>query len=85
MFLAIQTFLSCRFLLAVDSLSPRWTGSSSRFIDPLKDSPKQVPEHGHFGHLEGHVARVASDLGADLDQLPMELGERPVFKFPPPC
>jgi hypothetical protein len=33
-FLAIQTHLSCRFLLAVDSLRLRRNGSSPQFIDP---------------------------------------------------
>ena len=33
-FLAIQTHLSCRFLLAVDSLGLRRSGSSSQFINP---------------------------------------------------
>ena len=33
-FLAIQTHLSCRFLLAVDSLGLRRSGSSSQIINP---------------------------------------------------
>ena len=67
-FLAIQTHLSCRFLLAVDSLGLRRSGSSSQFIDPPQDFPKQVPGHGDFGQLERDVAAMAHDLGADLDQ-----------------
>jgi hypothetical protein len=51
-FSAIQTHSSCRFLLAVDSLGLRWSGSSSQFIDPPQDFPKQVPGHGNFGQLE---------------------------------
>ncbi len=48
-FLAIQTHLSCRFLLAVDSLGLRRSGSLSQFIDPPQDVPKRVREHGDFG------------------------------------
>ncbi len=66
--LAIQTHPSCRFLLAVDFLGLRWSGSSSQFIDPPQDFPKQVPGHGDFGQLERDVATVAHDLGPDLDQ-----------------
>ncbi len=42
-FLAIQTHLSCRFLLAVGSLGLRRSGFSSQFLDPPQDFPKQVP------------------------------------------
>jgi hypothetical protein len=68
-FLAIQTHSSCRFLLAVDSLGLRRSGSSSQFIDPSQDSPKQVPGHGDFGQLERDVPTVPDHLGPDLDQL----------------
>ena len=66
-FLAIQTHLSCRFLLAVDSLGLRRSGSSSQFIDPPQDFPKQVPGHGDFGQLERDVAAMAANFGPDLD------------------
>ena len=36
-FLAIQTHLSCRFLLAVDSLGLRRSGSSSQIINQAQD------------------------------------------------
>ncbi len=68
-FLAIQTHPSCRFLLAVDSLGLRRSGSWSQFIDPPQDFPKQVPGHGDFGKLEHDVAAVADNFGPDLDQL----------------
>ncbi len=68
-FLAIQTHLSYRFLLAVDSLGLRRSGSSSQFIDPPQDFPKQVPGHGDFGHLERDVPAMADNFGPDLDQL----------------
>ncbi len=68
-FLAIQTHLSYRFLLVVDSLGLRRSGSSSQFIDPPPDFPKQVPGHGDFGHLERDVPAMADNFGPDLDQL----------------
>ncbi len=68
-FLAIQTHPSCRFLLDVDSLDLRRSGSSSKFIDPPQDFPKHVPGHGDFGQLERDVPTVAHDPGPDLDQL----------------
>ncbi len=68
-FLAIQTHPSCRFLLAVDSLDLRRSGSSSQFIDPPQDFLKQVPGHRDFGQMERDVATVAHDLGANLDHL----------------
>jgi hypothetical protein len=68
-FLAIQTHPSCRFLLAVGSLGLRRSGSSSQFIHPPQDFPKQVPGHADFGQLERDVPAMADDLGADLDEL----------------
>ena len=44
-FLAIQTHLSCRFLLAVDSLGLRRSGSSSQITNQAQDFPEQVPRH----------------------------------------
>ena len=41
-FLSVQTYPARRFLLAVHSLLLRWRGSSSQFIDPPQDFPKQV-------------------------------------------
>ncbi len=65
--LVIQTHLSCRFLLAVDSLGLRRSGSSSLFIAPPQDFPKQVPGHGDFGQLERDVPAMAANFGPDLD------------------
>ncbi len=36
-------------------LGLRRSGSSSQFIDPPQDFPKQVPGHGDFGQLERDV------------------------------
>ena len=68
-FVVIHTHPFRRFYLAVKFLGLRRSGSSSQFIDPLQDFPKQVPGHGDFGQLERDVATVAHDLGPDLDQL----------------
>ncbi len=65
-FLAIQTHLSCRFLLAVDCLGLRRSGSSSQFIDPPQEFPKQVPRHGNLRQLERDVATVPDDLAPIL-------------------
>lgn len=45
----------------------------------LQDVGEQAPRHGNLGHLEGDIAPVADDLGADLDQLLLEAGQRPVL------
>ena len=84
-FLAIQTHLSCRFLLAVDSLGLRRSGSSSQFIDPPQDFPKQVPGHGDFGQLERDVPAMADNFGPDLDQLLSWRGQRPVLDLLRQC
>jgi hypothetical protein len=36
-----------------------------------------LPWDGDLGHLEGDVAAVADDLGADLDQLLLQACQRP--------
>jgi hypothetical protein len=66
-FLVIQTHLSRHFHLAVDFLGLHWGVSSSQFIDPPKDFPKQVPGHDDFGQLERDVPAMAANFGPDLD------------------
>ncbi len=78
-FSAIQAYLFRTFHLAVDSLGLRRSGSSSQFIDPPQDFPKQVPRHGDFGQLERDVPGMAHDLGPDLDQLLAQGGQRSVL------
>ena len=68
-FLAIQTHLSCRFLLAVDWLSLRRSGSSSQIINQPQDYFEQASRNSHFGQLEGDVAAMSDNLGTDLHQL----------------
>ena len=68
-FPVIQTRTSCRFLLAVDFLGLRRSGSSSKFIDPPQDIPNQVPEHSDFGQLEHDVPAMAANFGPNLDDL----------------
>ncbi len=63
-FLATQTRPSCRFLLAVDSLGLRRSGSSSQFIDPPQDFPKQVPGHGDFAPLMASLGEHGHGLGS---------------------
>ena len=45
--------------------------------DQRQDFLEHLPRHRDLGHLEGHVAAVADDLGADLDQLLPQAGQRP--------
>ncbi len=68
-FLATQTHLSCRFLPAVNSLGLLRSGSSSQFIDPPRDFPKQVPGNGDSGQFERDVPAMADIFGTDLDEL----------------
>ena len=65
-FLAIQTHLSCRFLLAVDSLGLRRSGSSSQIINQAQDFPEQVPRHRHLSQLERNVAAMSDNLTSPL-------------------
>ena len=78
-FLAIQTHLSCRFLLAVDSLGLSRSGSSSQIINQAQDFPEQVPRHRHLSQLERNVAAMSDNLGPDLHQLVAQRRHRPVL------
>src|ERR1700752_4950817 len=42
-----------------------------------KISVNNLPRHRGLGHLDRDVATVADDLGADLDQLLAQAGQRP--------
>src|SRR5215475_844813 len=41
-------------------------------------SGEQAPWNRDLGHLEGNIATVADELGADLDQLLLQARQRPV-------
>jgi phosphoglycolate phosphatase-like HAD superfamily hydrolase len=49
-----------------------------QFGDHTQDVGEQVSQNGDPGHLERHVARMAHDLRADLDQLLLQARQRPV-------
>ncbi len=66
-FLAIQTHLTCRFLLSIDSLNLRRSGSWSQIINQAQDVGEQASRDCDLGKLERDIATVANDLGADLD------------------
>ncbi len=68
-FSAIQTHPSCHFHLAVDVPGLRRSGSSSQIINQAQDVGEQASRDCDLGKLERHIATVADDLGADLDQL----------------
>jgi hypothetical protein len=68
-FSAIQTHLSCCFLLAVDFLGLRRSGSLSQFNDPPQDFAKQIPRHSDFGQLEHDISAMADNFGPDPDHL----------------
>ena len=45
--------------------------------DQRQDVREHLARHGDFGHLERDVAPVAHNLGADLDQVLPQTGQRP--------
>jgi hypothetical protein len=45
--------------------------------DQHQDIGEHLPWHRDFGHLEREIAAVAGDLGADLDELLAQAGQRP--------
>ena len=49
----------------------------------MSDQPQDIAEHvswhGDLGRLEGQVAAVADDLGADLDELLPQGRQRPAL------
>jgi len=53
-----------------------WSRSWSQLIDQPQDFLEQFSRHRDLGHLEDGVAGVAHDLGADLDQLVPQAGQR---------
>ena len=56
----------------------RWGWSSSQPVDQPQDLLEQFSLHRDLGHLEDGVTGVAHDLGADLDQLLSQAGQRPL-------
>ncbi len=68
-FLAIQTHPSCRFLLTVDFLGLRRSGSWSQIIDQAQDFPEQFLRHGNLGQMERDIPAMADHFRSDLDQL----------------
>ena len=61
----------------MDVLGLRGNGSSPQIIDQAQDFPEQLPRHRNLGQLKRDVATMANNLGADLDQLLPQRGERP--------
>ncbi len=57
----------------------RRIGRRPQFADQLQDLGEQAPWNRDLGHLEGNIAAVAYELGADLDQLLLQAGQRPVL------
>jgi len=56
----------------------RWGWSSSQSVDQPQDLLEQFSRHRDLGHLEDGVPGMAHDLGADLDQLLPQAGQRPL-------
>ena len=50
-------------------------------MDGGKDCAHHRAGDGHLGQLEGDGAGVTHDAGANLDQLQLEAGQRPVGHF----
>jgi len=55
--------------VSATAASHRCHGRFSQAVDPAQDRGKQRPWHRDLGQLEHHVAAVAHDPGADLDEL----------------
>jgi hypothetical protein len=55
----------------------RWCGRHPQLGDQHQDFLGHLSRHRDLGHLKGRVAAVAHDLGADLDQLVAQAGQRP--------
>ncbi len=68
-FLAIQTHPSRRFLLAVDSLGLRRSGSWLQDVNQAQYLDERGSGDGDLRHLESDVAAMAHDLRADPHQL----------------
>jgi hypothetical protein len=54
-----------------------WRGRRPESGDQRQDFGEHLPRHRDLGHLKRNVAAVADDLGADLDQLLPQAGQRP--------
>src|SRR3977135_404343 len=55
----------------------RWWWLRPQFRDEPQNLLEHLPWDGDLGHLEGDIAAVADDLGADLDQLLLQACQRP--------
>src|SRR5216683_6074352 len=55
----------------------RWCGRRPQLDDQHQDFLEHLSRPRDLGHLKGRVAAVAHDLGADLDQLLAQAGQRP--------
>ena len=77
--LAIQTHLSCRNLLAVDSLGLRRSWSSSQIINQAQDFLEQASWDCNLGQLKCDVPAMADNFRTDLDQLLPQRRQRPLL------
>jgi len=58
-----------------------WIRRRPQFGDQPQDLGEQHSRNGDLGHLEGDIAAVADELGADLDQFLPEAGQRPLLDW----
>ncbi len=60
--------------------SPSWRQRRrSQAVNEAQDLSEQGAWDGDLRHLESDIATVADDLGADLDQLLAQRGDRPTL------
>jgi hypothetical protein len=78
---AIQTDLSCHFLLTVDFLGLRRSEPWPKITDQARDCLEQLPRHRNLGELKCDITAVADHLGSNLDQFLPQCGHRPVLHF----
>jgi hypothetical protein len=57
----------------------RWGWLRPEFRDQPQNLLEHLPWDGNLGHLESDVTAVAHDLRADLDQLLLQAGQRPLL------
>ena len=51
-------------------------------LNHLQHTAEQITRHRHLSHLKHRVVGMCDDLGADLDHLLPQRGQRPLLDLP---
>src|SRR5258708_23218169 len=65
------------FVLPADTPTSRRSWRRAKLSDRPQDFLEQVARHRDLGHLKDDVPGMRDDLGADLDELLPQAGQRP--------